>query len=136
MRIIALLTIVVLLIGCQAGERQIALSSTDVSELAHTSRARFEIIYKAAGEPVADVKTIRSEALSGKDDQTRIIDAVNLIIRALPDVQDVTSVWVSLIMWLVIALVLAGGVVLLFQTGFGAWIKGILGMITRKRTDA
>ena len=107
-----------------------------MSELAHTSRARFEIIYKAAGEPVADVKTIQSEALSGKDDQTRIIDAVNLIIRALPDVQDVTSVWVSLIMWLVIALVLAGGVVLLFQTGFGAWIKGILGMITRKRTDA
>ncbi|NDG64178.1 MAG: hypothetical protein EBY29_12060, partial [Planctomycetes bacterium] len=85
MRLVVLL--LVLLCSCSSGENKIAESSTDISSLAHSSRARFEIIYKEAGKPQADTKVIQSESLAGVGEQSAILEAINAVIRALPDVQ-------------------------------------------------
>lgn len=122
-----------LLVGCSGGEKQIAQSSTDIVGLAHSSKARFEVIYKQAHAPVADTRVISSEALSGACEQQEIIEAVNTIITALPDVQDTTSVWLSVLRWLVTLSVIVGIIVLLFQTGAGAILKRITSWFARKR---
>lgn len=134
MRIIYL-SVLLLLTGCHSGEQQIASQSIDVTALAHSSKGRFEIIYLEAGKPEIDTKIIRSEALSGAAEQGKIITAINSIIMALPEVQDIASPWLGILKYLVFILFAVGIVVLLFQTGLGAWIKSLF-MYLRKRPSA
>ena len=131
MRVIILL--LVLLCSCSSGENKIAESSTDISSLAHSSRARFEIIYKEAGKPQADTKVIQSESLGGIGEQNKILEAINAVIRALPDVQNVKSEWLSTLTYFIALLVVSAFIVLLFQSGVGAWIKSIFSIFTKKR---
>jgi hypothetical protein len=128
--------LLVLLCSCTSGESRIAESSTDISSLAHSSRARFEIIYKEAGKPDADTQVIQSESLGGIDEQGNIIEAINAVIRALPDVQNVESKWLSTLAYLIGLLFAVAIIVLLFQSGLGAWIKSLFAAFTRKRNDA
>ena len=130
MRVAILL--LVLLCSCSSGENKIAESSTDISALAHSSRARFEIIYKEAGKPDADTKVIQSESLGGMGEQSKILEAINAVIRALPDVQNVKSEWLSTLTYFIVLLVVSAFIILLFQSGVGAWIKGIFSIFTRK----
>ena len=130
MRVVILL--LVLLCSCSSGENKIAESSTDISSLAHSSRARFEIIYKEAGKPQADTKVIQSESLAGVGEQNKILEAINAVIRALPDVQNVKSEWLSTLTYFIVLLVVSAFIILLFQSGVGAWIKGIFSIFTRK----
>jgi hypothetical protein len=123
----------ILLCSCTSGENRIAESSTDISSLAHSSRARFEIIYKEAGKPDADTQVIQSESLSGIDEQGKILEAINAVIRALPDVQNVESKWLSTLAYLIGLLFAVAIIVLLFQSGLGAWVKSLFQMFTRKR---
>lgn len=134
MRIIYL-TALLLITGCHSGEQQIAAQSIDVSALAHSSKGRFEIIYLEAGKPQSDTKMIQSEALSGASEQGKIIQAINSIIMALPEVQDIASPWLAILKYIVFMLCAVGIVVLLFQTGLGAWIKSLF-MYFRKRPNA
>ena len=124
--------LLVLLCSCSSGENKIAESSTDISALAHSSRARFEIIYKEAGKPQADTKVIQSESLGGIGEQGKILEAINAVIRALPDVQNVKSEWLSTLTYFIVLLVVSAFIILLFQSGVGAWIKGIFSIFTRK----
>lgn len=126
------LLIFILCFSCSSGESKIAESSTDISSLAHSSRARFEIIYKEAGKPTADTKVIQSESLGGIDEQGKILEAINAVIRALPDVQNVESKWLSTLAYLIGFLFAVAIIVLLFQSGVGAWIKSLFGMVTKK----
>lgn len=126
----------ILLCSCTSGESRIAESSTDISSLAHSSRARFEIIYKEAGKPDADTQVIKSESLGGIDEQGKILEAINAVIRALPDVQNVESKWLSTLAYLIGLLFAVAIIVLLFQSGLGAWIKSLFAAFTRKRNDA
>lgn len=128
--------LLVLLCSCSSGENKIAESSTDISSLAHSSRARFEIIYKEAGKPDADTKVIQSESLGGIGEQSKILEAINAVIRALPDVQNVESKWLSTLAYLIGFLFAVAIIVLLFQSGVGAWIKSIFSIFTKKRNDA
>ena len=125
--------LLVLLCSCTSGESKIAESSTDISSLAHSSRARFEIIYKEAGKPDADTKVIQSESLGGISEQSKILEAINAVIRALPDVQNVESKWLSTLAYLIGFLFAVAIIVLLFQSGVGAWIKSIFSIFTKKR---
>lgn len=125
--------LLILLCSCTSGENRIAESSTDISSLAHSSRARFEIIYKEAGKPDADTQVIQSESLSGIDEQGKILEAINAVIRALPDVQNVESKWLSTLAYLIGLLFAVAIIVLLFQSGLGAWVKSLFQMFTRKR---
>jgi hypothetical protein len=128
--------LLVLLCSCSSGESRIAESSTDISSLAHSSRARFEIIYKEAGKPDADTNVIQSESLGGIDEQGKILEAINAVIRALPDVQNVESKWLSTLAYLIGLLFTIAFIVLMFQSGIGAWIKSLFAAFTRKRNDA
>lgn len=126
------LLIFILCFSCSSGEGKIAESSTDISSLAHSSRARFEIIYKEAGKPDADTKVIQSESLGGIGEQSKILEAINAVIRALPEVQNVESKWLSMLAYLVGFLFAVAIIVLLFQSGVGAWVKSLFGMVTKK----
>lgn len=126
------LLIFILCFSCSSGESKIADSSTDISSLAHSSRARFEIIYKEAGKPQADTKVIQSESLGGIGEQSKILEAINAVIRALPDVQNVKSEWLSTLAYLIGLLFAVAFIVLMFQSGVGAWIKSLFGMVTKK----
>ena len=126
------LLIFILCFSCSSGESKIADSSTDISSLAHSSRARFEIIYKEAGKPQADAKVIQSESLGGIGEQSKILEAINAVIRALPDVQNVKSEWLSTLAYLIGLLFAVAFIVLMFQSGVGAWIKSLFGMVTKK----
>jgi hypothetical protein len=126
------LFIFILCFACSSGESKIAESSTDISSLAHSSRARFEIIYKEAGKPATDTKVIQSESLSGIDEQGKILEAINSVIRALPEVQNVESKWLSTLAYLIGFLFAVAIIVLLFQSGVGAWVKSLLGLVTKK----
>lgn len=119
--------------ACSGGEKQIAASSTDIVGLAHSSRARFEIIYRAAGAPEIDTQVITSEALAGQQEQREIIHAVNTIITALPDVVDEQSQWLAVLKWGVALAIIVGLIVLLLQTGAGAWLRGVFSWMKRKR---
>lgn len=125
--------LLILLCSCTSGENRIAESSTDISSLAHSSRARFEIIYKEAGKPYADTQVIQSESLGGIEEQGKILEAINAVIRALPDVQNVESKWLSTLAYLIGLLFAVAIIVLLFQSGLGAWVKSLFQMFTRKR---
>lgn len=125
--------LLILLCSCTSGESRIAESSTDISSLAHSSRARFEIIYKEAGKPDADTQVIQSESLGGIDEQGKILEAINAVIRALPDVQNVESKWLSTLAYLIGLLFAVAIIVLLFQSGLGAWVKSLFQMFTKKR---
>ena len=126
------LVIFILCFSCTSGESKIAESSTDISSLAHSSRARFEIIYKEAGKPDADTKVIQSESLGGIGEQSKILEAINSVIRALPEVQNVESKWLSTLAYLIGLLFAVAIIVLLFQSGVGAWVKSLFGMFTKK----
>ena len=126
------LLIFILCFSCSSGESKIADSSTDISSLAHSSRARFEIIYKEAGKPQADAKVIQSESLGGIGEQSKILEAINAVIRALPDVQNVKSEWLSTLAYLIGLLFAVAFIVLMFQSGVGAWIKSLFGLVTKK----
>jgi len=126
------LLIFILCFSCSSGESKIAESSTDISSLAHSSRARFEIIYKEAGKPDADTKVIQSESLGGIGEQSKILEAINAVIRALPDVQNVESKWLSTLAYLIGFLFAVAIIVLLFQSGVGAWVKSLFSMFTKK----
>ena len=126
------LLIFILCFSCSSGESKIAESSTDISSLAHSSRARFEIIYKEAGKPTADTKVIQSESLGGIDEQGKILEAINAVIRALPEVQNVESKWLSTLAYLIGFLFAVAIIVLLFQSGIGAWVKSLFGLVTKK----
>lgn len=126
------LIIFLLCFSCASGETKIAKSSTDISSLAHSSRARFEIIYKEAGLPEVDTKVIQSESLTGITEQSKILEAIHAVIQALPEVQNVESKWISMLAYLVAFLFAVALIVLLFQSGVGAWIKSIFNIFTRK----
>ena len=122
--------------ACQGGEKQIASSSTDIVDLAHKSKARFEIIYREANAPEINTAVISSEALSGEAEQQQIIAAVNTIIHALPQVQDVASEWLGVLKWLSILAGIVGASVLIWQTGAGLVIKRGILWITKPKVAA
>ncbi len=125
--------LLVLLCSCSSGENKIAESSTDISSLAHSSRARFEIIYEEAGKPIADTKVIQSESLAGVGEQNKILEAINAVIRALPDVQNVESKWLSTLSYLIGFLFILAIIVLMFHSGLVQWVRSIFSIFTKKR---
>ena len=79
---------------------------------------------------------IQSESLGGIDEQGKILEAINAVIRALPDVQNVESKWLTTLAYLIGLLFTIAFIVLMFQSGIGAWIKSVFAIFTRKRNDA
>lgn len=117
------------LVSCAGGEKQIASKSVDIGALAHSSQQRFEIIYLEAGKPNTDLKVITSQSLEGIDEQSKIIEAISAIIRALPEVQDITNPWIAIIKYALIVTIIAGCIYLLRIipiVSFFRWINGFL----------
>ena len=76
---------------------------------------------------------IQSESLGGIGEQSKILEAIHAVIRALPDVQNVESKWLSTLAYFIGLLFAIAFIVLMFQSGIGAWIKSIFSIFTKKR---
>ena len=118
------------LIGCSGPSGQIANSTNEVRRLAHSSGQRFERIAVEADAPDPSLPAIKTEAVAGKGEQDRILNAVDTIYMALTGVEDQVPWWVAPLVWVCIALAVLGVVFLVWHTGVGKFVKGWLGIVT------
>lgn len=160
------LTIALLLLGaCQSATQKIAASSETVRshsvlmadatkenrDLATASRGRFDGIGEEARSDTPDIARIEEEAKAGSAEQDKIIDNSNLVIdshheiveevaeiaKALTGVQDITPWWAKMITYGLVALSVIGISFLLWYTGIGGFLRGVLGLVTpRARKEA
>lgn len=160
------LTIALLLLGaCQSATQKIAASSETVRshsvlmadatkenrDLATASRGRFDGIGAEARSDNPDIARIEEEANAGSAEQDKIIDNSNLVInshheiveevaeiaKALTGVQDITPWWAKMITYGLVALSVIGISFLLWYTGIGGFLRGVLGLVTpRARKEA
>ncbi len=116
--------------GCKGPSSQIASSSNQVRRLAHSSGQRFDRIATEADAPTPSLPVIKGEAVEGRIEQDRILSAVDTIYLALTGVEDEVPWWVAPLVWICIALAILGVGFLIWHTGLGKFIKGVLGIVT------
>lgn len=126
----AALLVAVVLTGCAGPSERIASNTSEVRRLAHSSGQRFERIAVEADAPQPSLPVIKTEAVAGQGEQSRILDAVDLIYMALTGVEDQVPWWVAPLVWVCIALAVLGIVFIVWHTGVGKFIKGWLGIVT------
>ena len=108
-----------LLLGCSAPER-IASNAGDIRTLAESSRSRF----------------VEHRDTAGAAEQTEIIDLAAAISVDAARVDPTTPAWqgtLELALWAGLAIALC---VILWQTGLGAMIRGLVGWIPQRQRSA
>jgi len=125
----ALLSLV-LVAGCSGPSERIVANTTEVRRLATSSGQRFERIAVQADYEQPSLPQIKAEAVEGKGEQERILDAVDMIYHALTGVEDQTPWWVAPIVYVALALAILGVCFLVWHTGLGRFVKGWLGLCT------
>jgi len=126
----AALLVVAVLTSCAGPSERIAANTTEVRRLAHSSGQRFERIAVEADATQPSLPVIKDQAVAGKGEQARILDAVDMIYMALTGVEDQVPWWVAPLVWVCIALAVLGVAFLIWHTGVGKFIKGWLGIVT------
>jgi len=102
-------------------------NALDVADIARSSLGRFETISQEARiTGFVDEELILRESLSGIEEQERIINHVNDIIKEIPNIEDSIPWWANLIQWGFISLAVVGSFVLLWYLGLGYPIKAIM----------
>lgn len=119
-----------LLAGCASASERIAANTNEVRQLAHSSGQRFERITIQTDAPTPDIPAIRSDAVAGQIEQSRILSSVDTIYMALTGVQDVVPWWVAPVVYVSAALAVLGLCFLIWHLGIGKWIRGMLGLVT------
>lgn len=126
----AVILVACLLAACAGPSERIASNTTEVRRLAHSSGQRFERIAVEADAPAPSLPVIKTEAVEGRAEQTRILSAVDTIYLALTGVEDQIPWWVAPLVWVSIALAALGVVFLIWHTGVGRFVKTWLGIVT------
>ena len=164
--VFCLATIVLMTLGgCESATRKIASSAEEIrhdstqiaettqqtKELAETSGIRFEGIKEEARAEVPDIQKIEVEAVAGVSEQQQIVvnsdliiekhleivQAVGQVAKSLTSVQDITPWWAKTLTYGLMALSIIGICFLLWYTGVGAFVRGVLGLVTpRARKEA
>lgn len=116
--------------GCASASERIAANTNEVRQLAHSSGKRFERITIQADAPTPDIPAIRSDAVAGQVEQSRILSSVDTIYMALTGVQDVVPWWVAPVVYVSAALAVLGLCFLVWHMGIGKWVRGMLGLVT------
>ena len=131
------LCITAFLLGSCSASTEIAKASTLIGDKAASSKVRFALIEEEAGATTPDLAVIKSEAVGGQRDQDVILNYASDIQHLLPSVEDQTPYWLNVVEYGLIVLGILGACWLLWYTGIGALIKGLIGFIPRaKRREA
>ena len=108
--------------GCSSSH-QIASSSNQITDAAHSSRGRFVWIADEATKPEPNLPGIHTTALGGIEEQETIIKSAARIIYNLPGVKDVTPFWAELIVYGMVFLSLVGVIIILLHSGILQLLK-------------
>jgi len=108
--------------GCSSSH-QIASSSNEITDAAHSSRGRFVWIADEATKSSPDLPGIHTLARGGIEEQETIIKSAARIIYNLPGVKDVTPFWAELLVYGMVFLSLVGVVIILLHSGLLQLIK-------------
>ncbi|MAV54775.1 MAG: hypothetical protein CMJ28_02325 [Phycisphaerae bacterium] len=131
------LCITAFLLGSCSASTEIAKASTVIGDKAASSKNRFALIEQEAEASSPDLVLIKSEAVGGQKEQDVILNYSSDIQHLLPSVEDQTPYWLNVVEYGLIVLGLLGTCWLLWYTGVGALIKGLIGFIPRaKRREA
>jgi len=161
-----ILALVLMTLGaCKSATQQIASSAEDIRahsdhiadatkqtrDLAEVSGNRFRGIGAEARAEAPDIQKIEAEAVAGEAEQEQIvvnsdsiidrhyeiIEAVGEVAKSLTGVQDITPWWAKTIAYGLLALSVIGICFILWYTGVGAFLRGVLGLVTpRARKEA
>jgi len=113
----AAVTLFLLLASGCSSSHQIASSSNQITDAAHSSRGRFVWIAGEATKPEPNLPGIHTTALGGIEEQETIIESAARIIYNLPGVKDVTPFWAELIVYAMVFLSLVGVIIILLHSG-------------------
>ena len=121
------LALISLSLSSCSGVERINNRAIDIKDNAQKSHARFETINEEVQVTgFVDKKLISSEAQAGAEEQERIIDYVDVILKTIPSVEDAVPWWANLLQWGFIALAIIGSFVLLWYLGLGYPIKALM----------
>jgi hypothetical protein len=125
------------LLGSCSASTEIAKASTVIGDKAASSKNRFAVIEEEAGTTTPDLAVIKSEAVGGQREQDAILTYASDIQHLLPSVEDQTPYWLNVVEYGLIVLGIIGTCWLLWYTGIGSLIRGLVGFIPRaKRREA
>ena len=122
--------------GCSPTTK-IAKATTSITEAASSSKNRFAVIQAEASSQTPNLPLIETEAVGGSEEQSHILSLTGSIQEALPSVEDHVPPWMNLIQYGIIVAGILGIAWILWYTGIGSLIKGLLGFIPKaKRREA
>ncbi len=106
--------------GCSAVQ-EISASTGDIDKLSQSSEERFVTI-----ADISDVPEVDTQAEAGIIEQQEIQNSVSNIRQALPRVEDISPVWLTLLERGSVVLILIAIILLLWQTGIGSLVRSLL----------
>ena len=115
--------VLMLCIGCSASQ-QIATSASEINKQA-------EIIRDQANQLQLDGEQIHSKIIIASAD--KIISEISDIHASIPKIKDLVPWWVGIMQLMLVAVLVVGGIVLLWQTGIGQAIKIGIGWLPKNK---
>lgn len=121
--------VVVVTVGCSSS-REIATSATVVGENAHAIREGSERIFTTSRQP-----EIRATAKDITQRSDVILKEVGDIQASVPGIRDVTPAWMTLLLWVAVAIGVLGAAWILTASGALSAVRVALGWLPRKVRD-
>ena len=127
---------VVVSFACSPTKR-IAKATTGINDAATSSKSRFALIHDEASTASPNIPLIKEEAVGGQGEQDYILSMTRQVHEALPSVEDQVPAWMNTLQYGIIVVVIVAVAWILWYTGIGSLIKGLLGFIPKaKRREA
>jgi len=128
-RVLSAAAAVVVTVGCSSS-REIATSATVVGENAHAIREGSERIFTTSKQ-----SEIRATAKDITQRSDVILKEVGDIQASVPGIRDVTPAWMTLLLWVAVALGVLGAAWILTASGALSAVRVALGWLPRKVRD-
>ena len=123
------LIVCTILAGCGSATQNIAQSANAIGGIASTSKMRFETIADTAivGETNdKDIRQINASAISGIEEQSKILSLVADVHSDLTKVSDRSPWWAAMLSKIATAAAIIGVAFVLWQTGIGHLVKRVV----------
>jgi len=134
---IVLIAIVVFALFACSPTKRIAKATTEINEAATSSKTRFATINDEATNASPNIPLIKQEAVGGIQEQDYILSLTHQVHQSLTSVEDQVPAWMNTLQYGIIVAGLIAVAWILWYTGIGSLIKGLLGFIPKaKRREA
>jgi len=134
---IVFITIVVFALFACSPTKRIAKATTGINDAATSSKSRFALIQDEATNETPNLPLIKNEAVGGLKEQDYILSMTRQVHEALPSVEDQVPAWMNTLQYGIIVAGIIAVAWILWYTGIGSLIKGLLGFIPKaKRREA